>query len=433
MFVDRPYQTEAKQAGLNKENSILVLPTGSGKSLVCAGLVNQVDGGVLVLQPSLEILNSNIAKAHSYGMNAKIYSASAGKKEISRITYATIGSIIKKLELFSHVKTLVIDECHLVNAKGGMYEKLIDTLPIDRLIGMTATPYRQATSSWGTAMRIQTRTRPKIFKDISYVVNPRELVNQGYLLEPEYIPHGTDQSMLKSNTTGAEYSEQSRRAYTQKNDLKRYIVKVIMDFDKDHILVFAETVADSQEIVMMLNELGITAAEINAKTPKPDRRKKLERFESGDIRVMVNVGTLTTGYDFPALDGIVDGAPTMSAALHYQKIGRVVRPYPDKTAVVHDVAGNVARLGNPINYTLRRNATGLYELYSERGRVTTRIMSDGPECETDITFGKYGRLGAKLKDVDGGYVEWAARDMKGEWRHIFYSEMVRREIIDGKC
>lgn len=428
MFIERQYQTEAKRAGLNSNNSILVLPTGSGKSLVCAGIVNSVDHGVLVLQPSLEILQSNIAKAHMYGMNAKIYSASAGKKEISRITYATIGSIIKKLHLFEHVKTLIIDECHLVNAKGGMYEQLIKTLPIERLIGMTATPYRQSSSSWGTSMKILTRTRPKIFKEISYVVNPRELVKLGFLMEPEFIEYETDRSMLKVNTTGAEYTDQSKVVYSSRNNIKSKIVHVVKNIDKKHVLVFVESVADSKDIVQQLNFLGDSATEINANTPKTQRRDDLARFESGHIRVMVNVGTLTTGYDFPALDCIVDAGPTMSAAKHYQKIGRVVRPYESKEPVVHDIAGNLQRLGNPINYTLMKNATGLYEVYSERGRITTRIMSDGPEFEQMITIGKKWR-GSRLSEVDSGYLEWAAREMTGEWKHIFYAEIKRRELF----
>jgi len=59
----REYQLAAIRAAINAKNGVCVLPTGSGKSVICAGIVDSSDGGVLVLQPSLEILESNIAKA----------------------------------------------------------------------------------------------------------------------------------------------------------------------------------------------------------------------------------------------------------------------------------------------------------------------------------------------------------------------------------
>lgn len=428
----RDYQKRAVAAGMQSDNGVLVLPTGSGKSLIGAGLVQQDPdgGGILVLQPSVEILDTNVEKARELGIDAKVYSASANTKQIGQVTYATIGSIIKQLRKFSHCNTVLIDECHLVNAKGGMYDTLIRELKPARLLGMTATPYRLASNSMGSFMRIITRTRPKLFDAILHVTNPRDLVEQGYLVEPEVITVDSDTSMLKLNSTGAEFTERSILAHAQHNDLPSQIVDLVPKIDRQHILVFVESVADSQSIVERLNANGMTAAEINAKTDKAVRARRLKDFRNGEIRAMVNVGTLTTGYDFPALDCIVDGRPTMSASLHYQKTGRVVRPSPGKTAVVYDLSGNIDRLGNPLNYTMALNATGNnYELYSEKGRITTRNIADGPEADQALWFGKY--KGRKLCEVEDDYLEWAVREMKGEKKHMFYAEIQRREIAQA--
>ena len=201
--VNRYYQNDSIEAGLSTNNGIIVGPTGSGKSVVCAGLVNELRTGSLILQPSKEILESNFGKAAGYGLKASIYSASIGQKNVSDITYATIGSIINCLHLFADFENLIIDECHLVNAKGGMYEKLIKQVGFKKLIGLTATPYRLQSNSYGSHMKLLHRTRPKIFKEISYVINPRELVNQGYLKEPEFVSIDANCSMLKPNTPGS--------------------------------------------------------------------------------------------------------------------------------------------------------------------------------------------------------------------------------------
>lgn len=428
MISYRPYQKEAIYRALGAKNGVCVLPTGSGKSVICAGVVEGAQGGVLVLQPSLEILESNIAKADLLGLDANIFSASAGKKNVGEVTYATIGSIIKKLDLFNHVDTVIVDECHLVNAKGGMYETLIKHVKPKRLIGLTATPYRLSSSRFGSSMKIITRTRPKLFDNILHVTNPSDLISDGFLFEPEYITIKHDESMLKPNSSGHEFSESSQIAFAEKNDVSGAILNVVSSTTHNHYLVFVDSVKQSKKTVELLLESGICAAEINALTPKKERKIKLSDFCVGSIKVMVNVGTLTTGYDFPALDCVVDAAATMSASLHYQKIGRVVRPFPGKRPVVYCMAGNINRLGNPLRYTMLKTASGRgHEVYSENGRITTRIISGSAEQDEILNFGKYS--GSRLGDVDSDYVKWASENLKGEIKNIFYAEKVRRELF----
>ncbi|HMW49996.1 MAG TPA: hypothetical protein PKC70_16990, partial [Cellvibrionaceae bacterium] len=75
-IIYRPYQVKAVSAGGNTDNGIVVAPTGSGKSVISAGLVKDFEGGTLILQPSKEVLESNFAKAQALGIDAEIYSAS---------------------------------------------------------------------------------------------------------------------------------------------------------------------------------------------------------------------------------------------------------------------------------------------------------------------------------------------------------------------
>lgn len=424
---NRKYQVEAIEAGMGTDNGVEVLPTGSGKSVVIAGLVDKMQGGTMVLQPSVEILESNVDKIRLLGITPAVYSASAGSKQVGDVTYATIGSVIDKLELFKHVRNIVIDEAHLVNAKGGMYEQLIQKMQPERLLGLTATPYRLASSSYGSSMRIIVRTRPKLFERIVHVTNPRDLIPQGFLMDPEFIVVKADSSMLRQNTTGAEFSAGSIRDFSRKNKIRERIVDLIKNIDDPNVLAFAESVDDSKWAVEQLNAAGITASEVNAETDKKIRRRDLEKFQESEIRVMVNVGTLTTGYDFPGLCSVVDGNPTMSAALHYQKIGRVVRPFPGKKPKVYCLAGNYERLGNPLYYTMMKNSSGLYEVYGQKGRITTWMLSNGPESDSIITFGKY--RDRKLSETDDGWLAWAVTEFKGEKKHMFHSEITRRSLF----
>ena len=131
-YVLRSYQKQASDAAVaaftskREGNGLLILPTGAGKSLVIADIAHRIDGPLLILQPSKEILEQNFAKLQSYGCwDADIYSASVGRKQINRITFATIGSVMNHMDDFAHFGNVMIDECHYVNSKGGMYEEFI--------------------------------------------------------------------------------------------------------------------------------------------------------------------------------------------------------------------------------------------------------------------------------------------------------------------
>jgi DNA repair protein RadD len=418
----RPYQRHAADAALNR-NGIVVMPTGSGKSHVIAEIVDHFNRA-LVLQPSREILESNYDKIKDIRQDIAIFSASLKQKEISSITYATIGSIIKKLDLFD-IDALIIDECHLVNASGGQYEKLIKILAPKKLIGLTATPYRLHSSSGSSSIRLLNRTRPKIFKDIIHVTQCSDLIDQGYLVEPEFIiSDSTHKNILRVNSTGAEYTDDSIANYLSQIDIKSRILNAVTDSTAKHILVFLPTIKECNEIAKMIPD----AASISSLTPSKERAKILADFKSGVTRVVLNVGILTTGFDFPALDCVILARPTMSCGLYSQMIGRCVRPYSNKdTTIVYDLVNNYAKFGNPLRNQIVPGRTGLYNIISEFGRINGYI-SEVPEKDQEVQAGKY--QGFALCDVPTSYLEWYLDNAKKTaiW-HMFDAELCRRKLF----
>ena len=174
----RPYQQQASDAairflvdGSRKGHGLMVLPTGSGKSLVIADIVNRLDTDVLILQPSKEILEQNYEKLCSYGfLFCSIYSASCGRKEVNKATFATIGSVYKKPDEFRHFRYVIIDEAHLASEDpDGMYMTFLKDIGA-KCVGLTATPYRLYTTGTreepGSMLRFLTRLRGKFFTQL---------------------------------------------------------------------------------------------------------------------------------------------------------------------------------------------------------------------------------------------------------------------------
>ena len=212
----RTYQAEGVEASLRYlrnggDRGVLIAPTGSGKSHIIAEIVRNLDGDAVVFQPSREILEQNAAKLAAAGCRPAIHLASLGRREVGRVTLATIGSVRKTPELFRTCRYVLVDECHLVNPKKGMYRAFLEELRKVKILGLTATPYRLASNSWGSELRFITRTRPRVFRDVVHHTQIGDLLRQGFLSPLRYREIPTiDLARLEVNSTGADYTDEIR-------------------------------------------------------------------------------------------------------------------------------------------------------------------------------------------------------------------------------
>ena len=383
----RDYQQQASDAAVrffhdtkSKKNAVMVLPTGSGKSLVIADIAARLEGHTLIFQPSKEILEQNYRKLCSYGvMDCSVYSASMGRKDVARITFATIGSVKNHPELFRHFQHIIIDECHLVNPKEGMYRDFLSMLQC-KVLGLTATPYRLTSSSFGAMLKFITRTRPCVFSEVIYQVQISTLLDMGYLAKVNYYdlpPVGWDTSRLAVNSTGRDYTDESVQREYKRVDLYDWLVQVVnrllhntkTGIRRKGILVFTRFLKEAELLTRSIPGTAIVSGD----TPKATREMILRQFKAGEIPVVANVGVLTTGFDYPELDTIVMARPTMSLALWYQIVGRAIRPHPDKEAGwIVDLCGNLKRFGEVKDLRLVDGGNGKWAVYN-KGRQLTNV------------------------------------------------------------
>lgn len=346
-----------------------------------ADIASRLEGHTLVFQPSKEILEQNYLKLCSYGvLDCSIYSASFGRKEISRITFATIGSVVNHPELFQHFKNIIIDECHLVNPKEGMYKSFLSMLKC-KVLGLTATPYRLSSSrDFGSMLKFITRTRPCVFSEVIYQVQISTLLDMGYLAKVNYYPMspaGWNEGHLQINTTGADYTDKSVVREYERVDLYGWLVSIInrllhnrkTGIKRKGILVFTRFLKEAEQLTWSVPGTAV----VSGNTPKKEREEILEAFRSGKIPVVVNVGVLVCGFDYPELDTVVMARPTMSLALYYQIVGRCIRPHPSKDASWFiDLCGNVKRFGEVKDLRLFDGGNGKWAVYSN-GRQLTNV------------------------------------------------------------
>ena len=362
----RSYQQEAIDSiaayfRTNAGNPIVAMPTGTGKSLVIAGFVQQTlqkwpRQRFIMLTHVQELIEQNANKLLELWPNAPlgVYSAGLKQKDTALpIIFGGVKSVINNIDAFGHRDLLIIDEGHLVSPKANTtYQQVIKYLkqvnPWLKVIMLTATPFR-------LGQGMLTDGEDSIATDFCYDITGVEafnrLIAEGYLapLVPFKADIGLDLSSV--GVSNGEYKQDALQEAMDKTEITQRALERCADMARDRRswLIFASGVQHAEHIAAALGGFGVAAAAVHGELSAGDRRARIEAFKRGQLRCLVNMNVLTTGFDHPPVDFIGMLRPTLSPGLWVQMLGRGTRPAPGKTnCLVADFSGNTMRLG-PIN------------------------------------------------------------------------------------
>jgi len=354
----RPYQRDAvdavwKHIAESDTNPAVVLPTGSGKTHViaeiCRAAVQDWGGRVIVLAHVKELLEQAAGKLQAVAPDLPIgvYSAGLGRRDLGyAVTIAGIQSIYQRAHDLGPMDLVIVDEAHLIPPDGeGMYRRFLtdarELCDHQRVIGLTATPYRMKT---GTICSTDT-----ILNEICFEASVRELIVQGYLcpLRSRAGKSVADTSNL--HVRGGEFVAGEVEDLMNTDGLVESACAEIVSasIDRDSVLIFASGVAHGLHVQSILKHShGVECGFVCGGTPASERDKTIARFKSGELKYLANVNVLTTGFDAPNVDCVALLRPTLSPGLYYQMVGRGFRLHLGKDdCLVLDFGGNVLRHG----------------------------------------------------------------------------------------
>lgn len=349
MYQLRPYQKDAVDAAVRhfqktRDPAVVVLPTGAGKSLVIAELARIAKGRVLVLAHVKELVGQNHAKYESYGLEAGIYSAGMGRKDqTGKVIFGSIQSVARaSAGFFQSFSLLVIDECHRVpTLSDTQYSKVIDMLraanPALCVLGLTATPYRLGL---GWIYRFNHRglmrtSEDRFFKKCVFDLPLGYMIDHGYLTPPVKIDApvaGYDFSSLKLRGPGGTFNmnEVEDLLKDQERVTPGIIGNIVaMAQDRQGVMIFTASVRHAEEILTHLPPDA--SALVVGETVSAARDAIIRRFKDRQLKFLVNVSVLTTGFDAPHVDLIAILRPTESVSLYQQIVGRGLRLSAGKT------------------------------------------------------------------------------------------------------
>lgn len=324
----RPYQEEARRAvkkqweeGIDK--TLLVLPTGCGKTIVFAKITEDcVRSGerVLILAHRSELLEQAADKIEkSTGLKSSVEKAEEScLGSWYRITVGSVQTLMreKRLNQFSpdYFDVIIIDEAH--HCISDSYRRILDYFSEAKVLGVTATPDRGDMKNLG-----------QVFESLAYEYTMPQAIREGYLspIKAMTIP-------LKMDLSGVSVQSGDFKAGDLGTALEPYLYQIADEMAKycnnRKTVVFLPLVKTSQKFRDVLNEKGFKAAEVNGESR--DRAEILEDFEKGKYNVLCNSMLLTEGWDCPSVDCIAVLRPTKVRGLYCQMVGRGTRLSPGK-------------------------------------------------------------------------------------------------------
>ena len=330
----RPYQEECLDAikdhygqGINRQ--LIHMATGAGKTVIFAHLIAQLNRKTLVLAHTCELLSQAKEKIEMICPSLKVGIVQAGQKGFDRdIVISSIQSASREGTLENLQRQgfslCVYDEAHRAGAESARHvlSKLgfLSESPERLLLGCTATPFRNGSKGLSA-----------VFEKVTFSKSVKDLLVSGYLCKPIGIKIKSDLDLATIETENGDFKTESLASYMNTPQMNEIVVNAFIERAVDRKTVcFSVTVSPAQNLAEAFRSRGISSEAIHGDMSPDERSNLLERFKSGQIRVLTNCQILTEGWDCPQVDCIIVAKPTQSKGLFQQMAGRGLRLFPNK-------------------------------------------------------------------------------------------------------
>lgn len=324
----RPHQAASleavKQGFLNGASRLLIdACVGSGKSLTIALIgiwARELGLRCLTVTHVRELAEQVEAAGIAVGLRVGVNAASLNRRDWrGQFIVAAIQSVFRNARAFGPIDILIIDEVHMVpHGDMGMYRQLIRDLGVQRIIGLTGTPFRL---NGGSLIEGE----GALFDRIVYTYSIIDGIRDGYLV-PAFsatVDDTMDVSTLKVSQgefTGS--SQDAQMIALMDNHLAQMRV---LGASRKRWLIFEASTKAAKAMTKRMNEWGIATGLVLGTTPQAERSATIAAYRSGRLRALVNVAALCVGFDVPDVDMLVMRRATQSLGLYVQMIGRGLR------------------------------------------------------------------------------------------------------------
>lgn len=393
---------------------MLQMPTGAGKTLTSAHIVSSaLDKGkrVAFCVPRKTLIDQTIREFEREGILAIGVMQAAHLRTDSRQPVQICSAQTLARRGRPEADLVIVDEAHEMHASVLRWMAECPGVPF---IGLSATPWARGLG--------------KYYDDLLIPTTTQELIGLGHLSNfVAYAPSDPDLSGVR--TVAGEYEEKGLADVMDTVEITADIIKTWLKLgENEPTIAFCVNRRHAQHVWERFREAGISAEYIDGETPSGDdsydpdpegqtRRKMFARFKSGETKILVSIGVLTTGFDAD-VRCIIDAQPTKSRIRHTQKIRRGLRTAEGKERlIILDHAGNHIRLGCVTDIRQDHLDDGKKRAASEKKEKREKTVRLCPECKAVLGFKaeECSACGAKVIaateviETEGELVEFASK------------------------
>ncbi|CAM5437965.1 DEAD/DEAH box helicase [Streptomyces aurantiogriseus] len=372
---------------LAPQRAMLSLPTGAGKTRVTAEAVirwvkrvGDLEGPLLWIAQTEELCEQAV-------QSWKFVWSKVGAERPLTISRLWSGNEVGDIEGHPHLvvatdaklerclgteqyewlleaSLVIVDEAH--TAISPRYTDILGKLGLTQyetrrhLLGLTATPYRN-TNEEETNRLAGRFGRRRLDEGVFPSGDPyRDLQEWGMLAQVEHRTlEGGSIELTRDEKAQAErmamLSRSAEQRLAEDHARSRRIVDEVAGLPEDWpTLLFATSVDHANYLAALLNDRGVPSAAVDSTTSAQDRRRRIEDFRAGRIRVLTNYGVLTQGFDAPATRVVVVARPVYSTNVYQQMIGRGLRGTKNggkDSCLILNVSDNIANFDTKLAFT----------------------------------------------------------------------------------
>lgn len=325
-LVLRPYQRSAVDQIADylqtSESCLAVLATGTGKTEIAAALIDRMGArdGAILMEPLIDLTGQTAARLRSRGIPCGIEQGVLTSHEpVTVACYASMLSRKRYEQYLQTTKLLIVDEVHLNYTKRSLQMLGYFREAGCKIVGLTASPDRGK----GDPLT-------KWYGGCAFEYGYRSALSDGWLVPAKLwltVIEDLDLSSFQSKF-GDFDGEKLARLMQREKTVQSIGSMIEQHYDEQPSVVFCQSILQSEMLREVLARRGVSSAIVHSQMDPMERRMHLRDFEDGNSHVILNVGVLTLGWDWPPVRKLFIAKPTRSKARYIQMFGRGTRALP---------------------------------------------------------------------------------------------------------
>lgn len=324
----REDQLRLMQSAKEEIHGVLISPTGSGKTVIAAGIISMFPKAkVLFLCHTISLIKQTIKEFNTFKIG-KISQVGSGSKDISgRIVVSTMQSFSKIPieDICDKFDVVIVDECHHVSGFSGTYAKILTSLITPIKFGITATPPISEESK----LALEALIGPIIEE-----VTIEEAMNLDILAKPKVklirVP-----LHLQARAV-ANYPEIYTNCIVNYRLRNRLIIEEVKRLNKENksCIVYVNQIEHGEKLLDIAERMEVPCFFVKGSVDGEDREKLRNDLHNKKIMCVIATTVWTEGINIRSLDCIIIAGGGRNEKILLQKIGRGLRIYIGKDEIL---------------------------------------------------------------------------------------------------